>query len=64
METWANLNVLVRAEEPYISPEERRRLERVEVGRICRCGDCVCCREYAVENRRVNTCRVKIGEKK
>ena len=47
METWANLNVLVRAEAPYISPEERQRLERVAVGRICRCGDCICCQEMA-----------------
>lgn len=45
METWANLNVLVRAEAPYVSPEERQRLERVAVGRICRCGDCICCQE-------------------
>jgi len=54
METWANLNVLVREAPKYVSPEERRRLERVAVGRICRCGDCVCCHEYAVENGRVN----------
>jgi len=46
-ETWANLNLFERFYEPnkYVSPEERQRLERVAVGRICRCGGCVCCNE-------------------
>lgn len=26
--------------------EEYLRLERVAVGRICRCGKCLCCKEY------------------
>ena len=26
---------------------ERLRLERVAVGRICQCGDCYCCDELA-----------------
>lgn len=29
--------------------EEYLRLERVAVGRICRCGDCLCCQELAKE---------------
>jgi hypothetical protein len=29
----------------YISPEELQRRERVAVGRICRCGKCICCEE-------------------
>ena len=53
METWANLNVLVREEPPYVSPEEYRRLERVAVGRICRCGDCICCRELKAHINKV-----------
>jgi len=44
-ETWANLSTC-KPEEKYVSPEERQRLERVAVGRICRCGDCVCCAEW------------------
>ncbi len=27
--------------------EEQRRLERVEVGRICGCKSCLCCEELA-----------------
>ena len=27
--------------------EEYRRLERVAVGRICKCGKCICCEELA-----------------
>jgi hypothetical protein len=27
--------------------EEQRRLERVEVGRICGCKSCICCEELA-----------------
>ena len=47
-ETWANLSVL----QKYIEPkqpqtrEEYLRQERVAVGRICRCGNCLCCAEY------------------
>ena len=44
-ETWANLNVLRYEPQKYVSPEERQRLERVAVGRICRCGGCLCCEE-------------------
>jgi hypothetical protein len=46
-ETWANLNVLVREgkKEPE-SREEYLRLERVAVGRVCRCGTCLCCEEW------------------
>ena len=49
-ETWANLNVLVREgkKEPE-SREEYLRLERVAVGRVCRCGTCLCCKELKKE---------------
>lgn len=50
METWGNLSVLVREAPEYVSPEELRRLERVAVGRVCRCGDCVCCQEWKNHN--------------
>lgn len=49
-ETWGNLNVLVRDEPRYVSPQEIQRLERIAVGRICRCGDCVCCKEKENQN--------------
>ena len=45
-ETWANLNVL--KYEPKKEPESREeylRQERIAVGRICRCGACLCCKE-------------------
>ena len=32
-------------EPAYVSPEETHRRERVAVGRLCRCGDCLCCDE-------------------
>jgi len=51
-ETWANLNVLVREPEKYVSPEEYQRRERVAVGRICRCNSCVCCAELKAELKR------------
>lgn len=44
-ETWANLNQLRYEPKKHISPEEYQRLERVAVGRICRCGGCYCCEE-------------------
>jgi hypothetical protein len=45
-ETWANLNVLKyeQKKEPE-SREEYLRQERIAVGRICRCGACLCCEE-------------------
>jgi hypothetical protein len=45
-ETWANLNVLKyeQKKEPE-SREEYLRQERIAVGRICRCGECLCCEE-------------------
>lgn len=48
METWGNLNVIVREtkRESYPSREEYLRLERVAVGQICRCGNCLCCEEF------------------
>ena len=45
IETWANINVLRYEPKKYVSPEELQRLERVAVGRICRCGSCYCCEE-------------------
>lgn len=45
IETWANLNQLVREPPKYVSPEELRRQERIAAGRICGCRDCECCRE-------------------
>ena len=51
METWANLNVLVREAPEYVSPEELRRLERVAVGRMCRCGNCICCQEWKADKK-------------
>ena len=53
-ETWANLNVLRYEPQKYVSPEERQRLERVAVGRICRCGGCLCCEELKREIVRVS----------
>lgn len=32
--------------------EERRRLERVAVGRICGCKSCVCCKEFERDTAR------------
>jgi hypothetical protein len=48
-ETWANISRLRYEPERYVSPEERQRLERVAVGRICGCGDCYCCQELTKE---------------
>lgn len=28
-----------------LSRDEHLRYERIEVGRMCKCGDCLCCRE-------------------
>jgi hypothetical protein len=53
-ETWANLNQLVRCESEYVSPEEYQRRERVAVGKICRCGDCLCCEEFKKEPKKWN----------
>lgn len=50
-ETWANLNVLRYEPKKYVSPEELQRLERVAVGRICRCGSCLCCEELKRETK-------------
>lgn len=44
-ETWGNLNQFFRVDAPYVSPEEYQRRERVAVGRICRCDNCLCCKE-------------------
>lgn len=52
-ETWANINVVrpvPRPEPP--SREEWLRLERVEVGKICRCKSCLCCEELKKETKR------------
>jgi hypothetical protein len=51
IETWANINVFARFYEPipYVSPAEEQRRERVAVGRICRCGGCICCGELKKE---------------
>lgn len=49
--TWANISTR-RSEAPYTSPTEYRRLERVAVGKICRCGTCMCCAEYKAEMSR------------
>lgn len=44
--TWANINVVFREnDEQYVSREDYLRLERVEVGKICKCGNCICCLE-------------------
>jgi hypothetical protein len=54
-ETWANLNVLVREKrEEYVSRDEYLRRERVAVGRICRCGTCLCCDEWHKDNNANN----------
>jgi hypothetical protein len=52
-ETWGNLNVLRYEPKAYVSPEERQRLERVAVGRICGCKSCLCCEEL----KKVSTTR-------
>jgi hypothetical protein len=44
IETWAQISTR-KVEPKYISPEERRRLERIAVGKICKCNDCICCAE-------------------
>lgn len=33
-----------------LSRDEYLRNERIEVGRICKCGDCLCCRELEEYN--------------
>lgn len=50
-ETWANLNVVFSVPKKYVSPQELQRLERVEVGKICRCKckSCLCCEELRKE---------------
>ena len=51
IETWANLSVL----EKYIEPKQHQtrdewlRQERVAVGRICRCNNCLCCAELKAQ---------------
>lgn len=50
-ETWANITPLKREPKPEVSREERLRQERVAVGRICRCGDCLCCEELRKEGK-------------
>ena len=52
VETWANLNRLVIwVDGPKREPtrEEWLRQERVAVGRICMCEDCLCCEELVRE---------------
>jgi hypothetical protein len=53
-ETWANVNRLARYLEPprYVSREEWLRQERIAVGKVCRCGDCLCCEEVKKEKQR------------
>lgn len=48
--TWANISTRSPAQ-PYVSPAELQRLERVAVGRICGCKDCMCCRELMAHTR-------------
>ena len=43
-ETWAHISTRV-PEVPYVDPKEWQRQERIAVGRICRCGGCICCNE-------------------
>lgn len=51
IETWGQLST--RKYEPaYVAPEERQRLERVAVGKICRCNDCICCAELKADIER------------
>jgi hypothetical protein len=51
IETWGQLST--RKYEPaYVAPEERQRLERVAVGKICRCNDCICCDELKADIER------------
>lgn len=51
IETWGQLST--RKYEPaYVAPEERQRLERVAVGRICRCKHCICCDELKADIER------------
>jgi hypothetical protein len=50
VETWGQLSTRS-FERKYISPEEQQRLERVAVGRICRCNDCICCAELKAASR-------------
>jgi hypothetical protein len=49
-ETWANISTR-QDPQTYTSPAELQRLERVAVGRICRCGECVCCNELREHTR-------------
>ena len=51
IETWGQLSTR-KLERKYISPEERQRLERVAVGRICRCKHCICCDELKADIER------------
>lgn len=44
METWGQLSTRL-MQPPYQDPKELQRLERVAVGRICKCGKCICCAE-------------------
>lgn len=39
----------------YVSPQERQRQERIAVGRICKCGTCICCYEWAADQKRILT---------
>jgi hypothetical protein len=41
---WFPLEPL-KMEPRYVSSAEFQRQERIAVGRICRCGNCVCCKE-------------------
>lgn len=61
METWANLNVLIResAAVAYVSPEEYQRRERVAVGKMCKCGQCLCCAEAELDLENLKKMRMK-----
>jgi hypothetical protein len=58
-ETWGNLNQLARHYEPkpYVSPAEYQRLERVAVGKMCRCGSCYCCEEVRKNSQKPGNAR-------
>ncbi len=59
IETWANLNKLERVPEAYVSPEEYRRRERVAVGIMCKCGQCLCCAEAKLDLENLKKWRAK-----
>ena len=50
IETWAQVSTR-KVEPRYVSLDEHRRLERVAVGRICWCNDCICCAEFRADKQ-------------